>query len=130
MKLSFKELVSSDQYEKNASQYCQAMITVSVTTFLVSIFFLKLKKSFWGAAIFLLLFGFGWCVVGIALLSLASYLVFCFLIVALSNHTEFPTGKPIDTIGWLLRIASQMWMLFSYVANGVLTFLVFSFFSA
>ncbi len=121
MKVSFKEIVMSDAFQRNAEIYAKTMIFVSVATILVN-YFLTDTATFIGAVLLLV----GWSLMGVSILvALPCYVLYVWLVSKMSAHTAFANGEEIKTTkGNFWKLLSAVWNNFSYVLNIYLTIVV------
>ena len=95
MKITFKELVSGDEYQKHASEFCKALIFISVITSIINYIFYVDVGIF-----FIIIFFVVWSTFGVSILiGMPLYLLSVLAVVQMSSHTEWPSGKPNSTIG-------------------------------
>ena len=95
MKTTFKELVSGDEYQKHASEFCKALIFISVITSIINYIFYVDVGIF-----FIIIFFVVWSTFGVSILiGMPLYLLSVLAVVQMSSHTEWPSGKPNSTIG-------------------------------
>lgn len=110
MKLTFKELVSGEAYQRAASAYCANMIFVSSITLIYN-FFVSDNATLFSS----LIFWFPWCVFGVGMFVAAPvYILNMLIITTLSGHTEYPSGIPINNMGKFLKLLSSMWLFFGF----------------
>ena len=95
MKTTFKELVSGDEYQKHASEFCKALIFLSVITSIVNYIFSVDVGIF-----FIIIFFAVWSTFGVSILiGMPLYLLSVLAVVQMSSHTEWPSGRPNSKIG-------------------------------
>ena len=95
MKITFKELVSGDSYQKHASEFCKALIFISVVTSIINYIFYVDVGIF-----FIIIFFAVWSTFGVSILiGMPLYLLSVLAVVQMSSHTEWPSGRPNSKIG-------------------------------
>ena len=95
MKITFKELVSGDEYQKHASEFCKALIFISFITSIINYIFYVDVGIF-----FIIIFFAVWSTFGVSILiGMPLYLLSVLAVVQMSPHTEWPSGRPNSTIG-------------------------------
>ena len=95
MKTTFKELVSGDSYQKHASEFCKALIFISVVTSIINYIFYVDVGIF-----FIIIFFAVWSTFGVSILiGMPLYLLSVLAVVQMSSHTEWPSGRPNSKIG-------------------------------
>ena len=95
MKTTFKELVSGDSYQKHASEFCKALIFISVITSIINYIFYVDVGIF-----FIIIFFVVWSTFGVSILiGMPLYLLSVLAVVQMSSHTEWPSGRPNSKIG-------------------------------
>ena len=95
MKTTFKELVSDDSYQKHASEFCKALIFLSVVTSIINYIFYVDVGIF-----FIIIFFAAWSTFGVSILiGMPLYLLSVLAVVQMSSHTEWPSGRPNSKIG-------------------------------
>lgn len=120
MKVTFKEIISSDAYQQNAQIYAKAMIFVSAITLLLN-YFVKDDVSFIGTIILI----FGWSLFGVSLLlAMPFYVVYVWLVVKMSSSVAFPTAEPTNSKGKFWRSTATVWNGFTYIANIAITIFI------
>lgn len=103
MKMSAKELFATDAYQKAAAGYSKNMI-FAATIGIVWNYFASPDATFISS----LLFWAGWGLFGTSLLlAFPVFYVHILIVAAMSSHTEFPSGVPIDTTGKVLKLLSS-----------------------
>jgi hypothetical protein len=104
MKITFKELTSSDAYNKNASEFSKALIFLSFITLVVSYFTLDNV-----GLLYAFVFFFIWSCFGVSILiAMPLYLLNILALVQMSAHTEFPSGRPNSTMGHFWKLISTL----------------------
>lgn len=120
MKVSFKEVISSEAYQKNAQIYVKAMIFVSAITLLIT-YFARDDASFIGTIILI----FGWSLFGVSLLlAMPFYMVYVWLVVKMTSSVAFPSAKPTNKKGEFWRMIASVWNGITYIANITITIFI------
>ena len=120
MKVTFKEIISSDAYQQSAQMYAKAMIFTSVITLIVT-YFVRDDASFVGTLILM----FGWSLFGVSLLlAMPFYMVYVWLVVKMSSDVAFPAAEAINRKGKFWRSVATIWNRGTYIVNIVITIFI------
>lgn len=119
MKLTFKELTSSDAYQKKATEFCKALIFLSFITLVVSYFTSDNISLLYAFAFFLI-----WSCFGVSMLiAMPIYLLSILALVQMSSHTEYPSGKPNSSFGHFWKAIATF---INYVGYGLSIYSTYS----
>ncbi len=120
MKVTFKELISSEAYQQNAQLYAKAMIFVSAIAVLVN-YFIRDDAHIIGAIMLI----FMWSLFGVSFfLALPFYIVYVWLITKMSSHVSFPFAELEDSKGKFWRSIASIWNRLTYIANVAITYFI------
>jgi hypothetical protein len=121
MKFSFKEIIVTEAYQRNAEIYAKAMISASTLTIIVN-YFLTDTATLIGVVLLLV----GWSLMGVSILvALPCYALFVWLISKMSAHVVFVNGVEMKTpMGHYWKIMSSLWKNISFIINIYLTIVV------
>jgi hypothetical protein len=117
MKMTFSDMVGSDAYKLEASNFTRNIAIVSTITLIYNF-----VVSDNGTLVQSILIWIAWCVVGSTLLiAMPVYLIYVLLICKMSAHTEYPSAEPTNVVGKSLKITARLWMFFGYVFSVLAT---------
>lgn len=104
MKMTFKEMVSGEEYQKHATEFCKALIFLSVITLIIS-YLTNDNVGIFYALIFFVI----WSCFGVSIvIAMPLYLLSILAVIQMSPHTEFPSGKPNSAIGKFWRFIQNL----------------------
>jgi hypothetical protein len=117
MKMTFSDMVSSDAFKQEASNFTRNIAIVTTITLIYS-FVVSDNATLFKS----ILMWVAWCVVGSTLLiAMPVYLIYVFLICKMSAHAEYPSAEPTNIVGKSLKLTARLWMFFGYVFSVLAT---------
>jgi hypothetical protein len=120
IKLSFKEIISSEAYQKQATSWCKNHIFTGLIVAVATVWFGSVSLGLHWLWVFpVLLFGISLVV------SLPTMAVLVWLVTVQSSHMKFAFGipPPADAVGKFLNIAKTIWSIASCALAGYASYL-------
>lgn len=124
MKMTFKEMVSGEEYQKHATDFCKALIFLSVITLIIN-YFTSDDIGFIYALIFFVV----WSCFGVSIvIAMPLYLLSILAVVQMSPHTEWPSGRPNSTIGKFWKFIQSLTHFVGYGLSIYSTYFLINYF--
>lgn len=115
MKLSFKDIASSDAYQAQASSWCKAHIFVALAAAIATTWFGDVSLGWHWVWVFpAILFGASF------LVALPTMAVYVWIVSVQSGHMQFAppaTPSPADSFGRVLNFVKSVWSILSLALN-------------